>query len=49
MKQSISIITELETLQKSHIDIINNNNQIIAQIMDEIATISSRRKMLNKN
>jgi energy-coupling factor transporter ATP-binding protein EcfA2 len=48
MKQSISIITELETLQKSHIDIINNNNQIIAQIMDEIATISSRRKMLNK-
>ncbi len=48
MEQSISIINELEILQKSHVDIVNNNNQIITNIINKIDAISSLRKTLNE-
>ena len=49
MEHSVSIGSELLSLQQTHLDVFKNNNQIISRIEEEIQSISARRKSLNRD
>ncbi|MDP3043918.1 MAG: hypothetical protein Q8N93_00710, partial [Bacillota bacterium] len=49
MEHSVSIGSELLSLQQTHLDVFKNNNQIISRIEEEIKSISARRKSLNRD
>ena len=48
MEISVSILNNLLALQQVHLDVINNNNQILVNINKAIGDIVTRRKNLNK-